>query len=43
MIKNRCFKGHEYSEENTYWNKGRRQCNTCRQFYGKVFWLKHKK
>lgn len=26
-----CDHGHEFTEANTYWHKGRRQCRTCRR------------
>jgi len=29
-LRTHCPQGHPYSEENTYWNKGHRQCRTCR-------------
>lgn len=32
-----CRNGHEYTEENTYWHRGHRQCRLCRRLH----WMNH--
>lgn len=38
-----CFRGHPYSEENTYWNKGKRHCRSCHPIHRRNYYLRNGK
>jgi hypothetical protein len=40
--KDRCDRGHDFDEANTYWNRGRRHCRRCRADAAQRFREKHK-
>ena len=37
-----CSKGHTYTEQNTYWYRGGRQCNKCRSRLSSEAWQRRK-
>lgn len=31
-LRTHCMRGHEFTADNTYWNKGKRECRICRRY-----------